>query len=218
MIILRNTALAAALASAAAMTISAPAQAQAVKGVAVVNEEKLLQGSTARAAAEQQIATQYAQDIQVFQQTQQSISAQLKPLIDQFDAERAKPQPNRQVLENLAVQINDLQQQGEATLTRIGQPIALARNYVGEQLSTRIRAAIATVAGRRQVTIVVSEGTTFFASPSIDITNDVIAELNRDTSPIPVVPTPQWLQSKGIGQPGATQPAAQPVTPQPEGR
>lgn len=214
MTILRTTTLGMALATASALTAAAPVQAQAIKGVAVVDEQKVLEGSNAAKAADQQIAQQYAQDIQLFQQTKQSIEAQLKPLYDQFAAEQAKPSPNRQVLENIATQATQLESQGEERLKQIGQPIAISRAYVGEQLSTRIKAAIATVAARRQATIVVSSGSTFYAAPSADITNDVITELNRDTSPIGVVPTAQWLQSKGIGQAGAPAPAV----PQPEGR
>lgn len=211
-----KSALVVALASASAVTVSAPAQAQAIKGVAVVDEAAVVQASTAAKGADQQIATQYAQDIQQYQQLQQSLSGQLKPLYDQANAEQGKPQPNKQVLQQLVSQINEIEGRGEAQLKQVLQPIEIAKAFVAEQLLERVDAATKVVAERRQATVVVTAASTRYKSPSADITNDVIAEMNRNAAPLSVVPTQQWLQSKGLVQ-GGTAPAA-PATPQPEGR
>ena len=200
------------------LALAAPAAAQSRAAPASVDLEKVVQGSTAYTTAISQINTTYAANFQQAQQLQTSAQAQAQPLVQQAQAEQAKPQPNQAALQTLVTQINQIQQQTQAQLQQIGQPIDLAKAYVGSQISDAIQPAVEAVARSRKVGLVVSREAVLFTDPANDLTGDVVAELNRRLPQVSIQPTPQWLQQRGIG---AGQPAAASApapTPQPQGR
>ena len=200
------------------LALAAPAAAQSRAAPASVDLEKVVQGSTAYTTAISQINTTYAANFQQAQQLQTSAQAQAQPLVQQAQAEQAKPQPNQAALQTLVTQINQIQQQTQAQLQQIGQPIDLAKAYVGSQISDAIQPAVEAVARNRKVGLVVSREAVLFTDPASDLTGDVVAELNRRLPQVSIQPTPQWLQQRGIGAGQPAAPSAPAPTPQPQGR
>lgn len=218
---LKRTALmlAAAAVPVTGLGLVAPVAAQSRAAPASVDLQKVVEGSTAYSTAISQINTTYAASFQQAQQLQQSANAQLQPLIQQVQAEQAKPQPNQASLQTLVTQISQIRDQTQAQLQQISQPIDIAKAFVGTQISDAIEPAVQTVARNRKVGLVVSREAVLFVDPANDLTNDVIAELNRTAPQVGIQPTEAWLQQRGLtagGQPAAAAPAA--PTPQPQGR
>ena len=216
---LNALALAFALPATAGLTLSAPLAAQSRGAAGVVDLEKVVQGSTAYSAAINQINTTYAANIQQLQQIQTTANSQLQPIVTQARAEQAKPAPNQSQLQTLQAQANQIQQQAQAQAQQLNQPIEIARAYVADQVSQAIRPAVQRVATNRKVPMVLSAEAALYTDPASDLTNDVIAELNRSLPQVGISPPAEWLQQRGIGaagQPGAA-PAPAP-TPQPQGR
>ena len=92
-------------------------------------------------------------------------------------------------------------QQRRATLQR-------NQNYVLSQISPQLESAYTAILTQRRLHLLMPKSSVMAHSPAVDVTNDVIAQLNRTlTSVATQAPAPQ--------QPGA-QPTTQPA--QPEGR
>ncbi len=204
-------ALAATLPVATGITMTSPAVAQSRNPTASVDLEKVVQGSAAYTAAQTQINTTYAQNLQQLQQLQASTNAQLEPIVTQARAEQAKPTPNTSQLQTLQTQANQIQAQAQSRAQQLNQPIEIARAYIGDQISRAIEPAIAAVARNKKLGMVVSREAVLFAEPASDVTSDVVAELNRSLPQVGIVPPAEWLQQRGI-QTGT--PAA-PAAPQP---
>lgn len=216
---LNALALAFAVPTAAGLTLVAPLAAQSRGAPAMVDLQKVVQASTAYTAGITQINTTYAANIQQLQQLQTTANSQLQPIVTQARAEQAKPAPNQSQLQTLQAQANQIQTQAQEQAQQLNQPIEIARAYVADQVSQAIRPAIQTVARNRKVPMVISAEAALYTDPGSDITNDVVAELNRTLPQVGIVPPAEWLQQRGIGtaaQPGAA-PAPAP-TPQPQGR
>ena len=202
-----------------ALVIAGPVAAQSRGAPASVDLQKVVEGSSAYAAATQQINTTFAPSVTQAQQLQQSAQTQIQPLVQQYQAEQQKPTPNQASLQTLATQITQIRDQTQGQLQQISQPIEIARAYVGSQISDAITPAVATVARNRKVGLVVSREAVLFVDATGDLTNDVIAELNRTLPQVGIQPTPEWLQQRGLTPAGQAQPAPAPApTPQPQGR
>ena len=195
-----------------------PAAAQSRGAPASVDLEKVVQGSTAYSTAINQINSTYAANFQQAQQLQASAQTQVQPLVQQAQAEQAKPQPNQASLQTLVTQINQIQEQTRGQLQQISQPIDIAKAYVGTQISDAIQPAVEAVARNRKVGLVVSREAVLYSDPAADLTADVVAELNRRLPQVSIQPSQAWLQQRGLaaGQPAAAPPAV--PTPQPQGR
>lgn len=210
----KSSALALSLAiGAAAVLAPLPALAQA-RVAASVDLEKVVAGSSAYNAAINQINTTYAANIQQYQQLQQAANNQLTPLVQQAQTEQAKPAPNQAQLQTLSTQINQIRSQTQAQLQQAGQPIEIARAYVADQITQAITPAVQTVARNQKLGMVVSREAALFVDNSNDVTNAVIAELNRSTPQVGITPPAEWLQARGVG---VAAPAPAP-TAQPQGR
>jgi Skp family chaperone for outer membrane proteins len=89
------------------------------------------------------------------------------------------------------------QDQAEQQVAARGQTFERNRAYVLQQIRNRIGPAIEAVQTRRKANIVLEASTTARYSPSLDVTNEVTAELNRTltsiatTAPAQAQQTPQ---------------------------
>ena len=71
------------------------------------------------------------------------------------------------------------QDQAEQQVQTRAQTFERNRNYVLQQIRTKIAPAIDAVQARRRANLVLDASTVAKFSPALDVTNDVIAELNR---------------------------------------
>lgn len=220
--------LAAGLVLSAAPMVAAPVAAQsAVKGVGVVSLPAVMANSNAYKTAEQQRPVTYKAQYDQAEARRQQIAAQLQPMVTKFNTDRQAPNPNRESLQQQAVQIQTIEQNGQRELQQILAPVALSRAYVDEQIEDKLSDAIQAAAKKKGVTLILdpTQGAIIYADAQYNITQDVLNELNVLLPTAQLVPPPGWQpreireqQAAAAAQQAAAQGAAQPAGPAPEGR
>lgn len=206
--------------------VAAPASAQVVKGVGVIDPNVVINGSAAFKAAEAQRPQTYQQYYQQAKTRKDQIDAQIEPLIKKFDADRAAPNPNREDLTKQAAAINQIDQQGERELQQILAPVALSQEYVDEQINEALSKAIENAAKKKQITLILNRatGAVVYRDAAYNINQDVITELDAVLPVAQLVPPPNWLpremreqlarqQAAAGGQPGAAAAGTAPAAP-----
>lgn len=173
---------------------AAPAAAQQLPAsvIAVVDMQRLARDCTAcRAGA----ALLDAQEKQLRDRVRQS-QASLEPERRAVDQAMRAAQGNPDAA--LRQRAASLQAQRIAADQQLGvERTALRRNqaFVRDQISARLRPIVDRLMRDRGANIVVSKGATFALSPALEITDAVLAEINREmttvnaVAPAPVAPT-----------------------------
>lgn len=199
----------------------APAAAQAIKGIAIVNLPAIIGNSNAYKTAEQQRTVTYKPQFDQAETRRSQIQAQLQPLVDKFEADRRAPKPNETALQQQAVQIQQIQESGKRELQQILAPVSLSRAYVEEQISDKLNAAVENAAKKAKVSIVLTPDNVLYADTAYNLNQSVLDELNTLLPSAQLVPPQGWLpramreqQEEAQGQ----QPAQQPAASQSQGR
>ncbi len=208
--------------------VAAPAAAQAVKGIAVVDINSVVANSAAFRVAEQQRPVTYKAQFDQANQRATQMNTQLEPLVKKFEADRQAANPNQQALEQQAATIEQLYQQGQREVSSIMAPAQLSRTYVAEQIGEVLPKALEAAAKKKGVTLVLSPEQIHYADTSYSIDQAVIAELDALLPTAQLVPPAGWLPrqmreqqaaqqaaQQGVGAPGAT---AAPAAPASSGR
>ena len=99
-----------------------------------------------------------------------------------IDALKGK-QPDAALQSRITAFQNKQNQAEQQVQTRV-QTFERNRAYVLQQIRTRIAPAIEAVQARRRANLVLDASQTARFSPSLDVTNDIIAELNRTLTSI----------------------------------
>jgi Skp family chaperone for outer membrane proteins len=205
----------AALLAAAPLALAIPvaAQAQAVEGIAVADIQGAVQKSAAFITAMNQMKTTYATQITTFETRSKALQAEIAPLVTAFQtAQKANtPQATLQTQYNA---IQQKQQAAQAELQRLSAPIARAQGYVEEQIGAKLDAAIKAAMIAKKVNLVLNPQATISYQPSVDITDAVVAELNRTVPTVGITPPAGW-QPGGQGAAPAAPVAPKPTTPTP---
>jgi Skp family chaperone for outer membrane proteins len=204
-----------------------------VPGIAVASMEGAVANSDAyRAAAQQRPATYKA----VYDQAQAravQLDADLKPLIDRFNADRAAKKPDA-VLQPQYVAIQQRQEAAKEEIQQIMYPVALSEAFVVEQLEAKLDAAVRAAMTKGRYSLLLQPQAVVLG-PGYDITPQVVAELNALIPTAQLVPPQGWVprqvreqqaaQAAAAGgpapvAPAGTAPAApRPAAgPQPDGR
>lgn len=214
-----------ALTAGAAVIPAAPAMAQVVRGIGVVNVRAAVANSNAFKTAQTQRQTTYAAQIQQANTRQQQIAQQLQPLYTQAETASRAANPDQAALQRQVTQIRQIEANGQRELQQILQPLALSEAYVQEQITAQLNTAVETVAKRRNITLIFdpTSGSPIYADAAYNMTQDVVNELNRLVPSVQIVPPAGWqprevreAQAAQAAQ-AAPQPAQQP-RPQPQGR
>ena len=176
--------------------------------VAVVNTDRVLRECTACASA---TAALQAQDTN-FQQRRQAL---LAPLQTEEQAQQAEAQriggltgAARTTAENaLRPRIQAFEQRRQSAaqeLQSLQQTFESTRVHVSVQINRALEPIYNQVMTSRGANLIVSTDARLGHSPALDVTNDVLAQLNRALPAVSVTPMPQPA------------PAAQPTQPQPQ--
>lgn len=192
----------------------APAHAQ-VAGIAIANVEQAVAESNAYKAAVTQMRVTYKAQIDAVNARANALQAELKPLVDKFQADQKAATPNRASLQTQYEAIQTKQQSGQAELQRLNEPVALAQAYVEEQIASKLDAAIKTAMTKKKVSLVLQPQAALSFQPTVDITKDIIAELNTTVPSAQINPPAGWRPGGQQAQPAA---AAAPAKPAPQGR
>lgn len=203
-----------ALAAIASPAVTAPVAAQSATKVAVVNLPAVVVNSNAYKTAQTQRQTTYAAQMQQAEARRTQLQTQLQPLVTAFNTARQAANPNQTSLQQQAAQIQQIQQQGQQELQQILAPVALSQAYVEEQIQDQLQTAISNAATAARVQIVLSPDSVLFADNSLNLNEQVLAQLNTLIPNAQLVPPQGWLpreireQQEAATAAQAQQPAA----------
>jgi len=215
-----------------AVGVSAPATAQVRQAIAVVNVEQAIGQSAAAQTAGQQMQVTYKPQIDQINARQTALQTELqqKQTALQTAVQAAGQSPTDAQRTQLQQQYEALQrraQEAQQELQQLNQPIALAREYVLEQIGAKLEDALRAVMTKNRIDLLVKSAAAEAYQPTADVTNLLVQEINTLVPSVGIVPPQGWRpggqqQEGAAGAPPAAgttppPPAAQ-RPPQPEGR
>lgn len=183
---------------AAAVPAAAPAQRIGPAVVAVVDTDRISRECTACRAAAQQLQTQEATLRTRAQALQTQLQTEGQPIQTAVNALNGR-QPDAALQQRItAFQTKERSAQQElATGQRNLQSTQL---NVNQQIGARLVPIITSVAQARGANMAVDRGSALFAAPALDITNDVLTQLNQQLPSVSVTPLPQQQQPQTQGR------------------
>lgn len=181
-----------------ALAKSAPAAAPAagavgVNGIAVANMDAVMLGSAAYKAAGPQRETTYKATIDAAKAKRAALEAQLRPLADKFEKDRAANAPQA----SLQQQYNTIQQleaNGNQELQKIMEPLQVSEMYVREQIEDKIGDAVKAAMTKNSVSLVLRYPTAVVlaSSEAYNLTPAIVNELNALLPSVSVQPPAGW--------------------------
>ena len=183
---------AAALIAASALAAPAVAQRAPAAVVVVVDTDRIGSECTACRSASQQIQ-QREQQLRTRAQTLQTqLEADGKPIQTAINALQGK-QPDA-ALQQRVTAFQTKQRSAEQELANGQRSLQSTQMHVNQQIGTRLRTIISTVAAQRGANLAVSKDATLFSAQTVDITDAVLAQLNQQLPSVSVTPLPQQPQ------------------------
>ena len=200
---------------------AAVASGPVAPGIGIANLEAIVANTNAFRTAAQQRPVTYKPQIDAAETRRKAISAQLQPLVDKFNRDRAAPGAQPAVLQQQAQQIQQLQDSANQELQGLLAPAALSEAYVEEQISDKLNVAIQSAMTKRGVTLLLSPQSVLASSNSYNMNQAILTELNAAIPSAQLVPPAGWeprqlreqraAQAAQAGQtPAAPRAAAQP--------
>jgi Skp family chaperone for outer membrane proteins len=184
---LKSAALSLALGIAA---VPAAAQQLSPPVIVIVDMDRIVNESAAGKTAATEIQTK----ITGLQTRAQTLQTQLKTDEDQIRAGQANKTLAGPALEARVKAYGDRQQAAQQELARLEQDIGRSRQHVIKQINDAAQPIITQVMRTRGASIALAEGATLQHSASLDVTNDVVAQLNtslpRVSTTPPAAPAP----------------------------
>jgi Skp family chaperone for outer membrane proteins len=197
-----------------------------VPGLGVANLDAVIGNSTAFRVAQTQRPTTYKAQIDAAEARRAQISGQLQPLVDRFNRESRAANANTPAaqasLQQQAQTIQRIQQEGQAELQRILEPVALSEAYVQEQIGDKLNAAIQAAMAKRRITLIIAPQSVLAASNAYNMNQAILDELNVAIPQAQLVPPAGWepreVREAKAQQAAQQQPAQPGAAPQPAPR
>ena len=177
---------------AAAVPAAAPAQRIGQAVVAVVDTDRISRECTACRAAAAQMQTQQTTLRTRAQTLQQQIRTQAQPVQTAVNALNGR-QPDAALQQRITA-VQTLERNAQQELATGQQNLQSTQLHVNQQIGQRLIPIIQTVSQARGANLAVDRGNTLFATPALDITNEVLAQLNQQLPSVSVTPLPQQQQ------------------------
>ena len=174
--------------SAALLAVPATAQRLTPTAVAVVDTDRISRECTACRAAQTQLQTQgtaLRTRAQALQTQLQSTGAPIQTAVNALNG-RAPDAALQGRITAFQTQQNNAQQE----IARSEQNFRSTQANVSQQISTRLVPIVNTVSTARGAAVTVDRGNVLFAAPNLDITNEVLAQLNQQLPSVSVTPLP----------------------------
>ena len=213
----------------AAPAAAAPAS-NVVQGIAVANLQAAIANTDAFRVAQQQRPVTYKPQIDQAQARGNALEAQIKPMIDRFNAARQGTMtPALQTqLQTQARAIQELQEKGKQEIQQILLPAALSEAFVNEQIEDKLDQAVQKAMEKSRVSLLLQPNAVLARANAYDLTDEIVAELNALLPTAQLVPPQGWepreireARAQQAAQQAGNRPAAAPAAPagpQPEGR
>ncbi|MEM8697360.1 MAG: OmpH family outer membrane protein [Pseudomonadota bacterium] len=197
------------------LVAATPAHAQA-RGVGVVSVDAAIQQTTAFQAAETQIQSTYATQIQQAQTRAQALQAELLPLQQAAQAAQ-QANPNAQTPPAAVTTFAQRRQAAEQELATLNRPLVLARQYVREQIGIHFNDSLTAAMTASNVDLVLEPNAVAALAPgsAANITPAVTTQLNTRVPSVQAIPPAGWNPGDTLR---AAQQTQQPAAGQPEGR
>jgi Skp family chaperone for outer membrane proteins len=205
-----------------------------VQGIAVANLQAAIANADAFRVAQQQRPVTYKPQLDQAQARGNALEAQIKPMIDRFNAARQGPATPvlQQQLQTQARAIQELQEKGKQEIQQILLPAALSEAFVNEQIEEKLDQAVQKAMEKSRVSLLLQPGAVVARANAYDLTDEIVTELNAALPTAQLVPPQGWepremrearaqQAAQQAPRPAAgTAPAApaRPAGPQPEGR
>jgi Skp family chaperone for outer membrane proteins len=195
-----NKPLLGAAAVALAITFSSAASGQRIGGaiIAVVDTGRVGTECNACRAARQQLQTQVQQAQQRMQQLQTPLQTEETSLQTAVRALAGK-QPDAALQARIKA-FQDKQNSAAQEMANRQRTLQLTEAHVEKQINDRLGPIVNTVMNSRGANIVLPKGATLASAPALDITNDVLAQLNQQLPSVSVTPLPQAQQQQPQGR------------------
>lgn len=204
---------------------AAPSAGPVVAGIGVANLNAAVAASNAYQVAGQQRQTTYKATYDAAQARATQIEAELKGLVDKFNADKAAKKPDA-ILQQSYVAVQQRQERGKEEIRQILMPVMLSEAYVEEQITDKLDQAVQAAMTKRGVSILLQPETVIARANGYEMTPAIIAELNALIPSANLVPPQGWVPrqvreqqaAQQQAQPAAAAPAARPAAPQTDGR
>lgn len=205
---------------------AAPGAGPVVAGIGVANLNAAVAASNAYQVAGQQRQTTYKATYDAAQTRATQIEAELKGLVDKFNADKAAKKPDA-ILQQSYVAVQQRQERGKEEIRQILMPVMLSEAYVEEQITDKLDQAVQAAMTKRGVSILLQPETVIARANGYEMTPAIIAELNALIPSANLVPPQGWVPrqvreqqaaQQQQAQPAAAAPAARPAAPQTDGR
>lgn len=205
---------------------AAPGAGPVVAGIGVANLNAAVAASNAYQVAGQQRQTTYKATYDAAQARATQIEAELKGLVDKFNADKAAKKPDA-ILQQSYVAVQQRQERGKEEIRQILMPVMLSEAYVEEQITDKLDQAVQAAMTKRGVSILLQPETVIARANGYEMTPAIIAELNALIPSANLVPPQGWVPrqvreqqaaQQQQAQPAAAAPAARPAAPQTDGR
>lgn len=181
-----------AAAVAALVPAAAPAQRLNPAVVAVVDTQRVFSECTACVAANTQLQGQLNQLRTRAQQLGQPLQTEAQSIQQAVNALNGKD-PDA-ALQQRITSLQSRQTTANQEIQQSEQNLRSTQAHVAQQISQRLNPIINQVMQTRGATVVVDKGNTLAVSPSLDVTGDVLAQLNQQLPSVSVTPLPQQQQ------------------------
>lgn len=213
----------------AAPAAAAPAS-NVVQGIGVANLQVAIANTDAYRVASQQRPVTYKPQLDQAQARGNALEAQIKPMIDRFNAARqaANTPALQQQLQTQARAIQELQEKGKQEIQQILLPAALSEAFVNEQIEDKLDQAVQKAMEKSRVSLLLQPNAVLARANAYDLTDEIVAELNALLPTAQLVPPQGWepreireARAQQAAQQAGNRPAAAPAAPagpQPEGR
>ena len=173
------------------LTIPAAASAQKIGGavIAVVDTDRISRECTACRAAAQQLQTQ-GNTLRTRAQTLQTqLQTQGQPIQTAVNALNGK-QPDAALQARINA-FNTQERNAQQEIATGQRTLQSTQLHVNQQIGRQLIPIVQSVASARGATVAVDRGSTLYAAPALDITNEVLAQLNQRLPSVSVTPLPQ---------------------------
>jgi outer membrane protein len=166
--------------------------------ILIVDTDRVVTECTACRAAQAALQTQLQQAQQFAQQLAQPLQTEGQAIETAVRALNGKPADA--ALQQRATAFQTRQNQANQQINQREQSIRSTQAHVNQQIGERLIPIIESVRASRRATIVLSKGSTLASDNAVDVTQDVLAQLNQQLPSVSITPMPQQQAPAGQTQ------------------
>ena len=182
----------------AALFAAGSADAQTA-GIATVSPDVAILSAKAFAAANTQISTTYKSQLDQAAAQDTTLNTQIRTLIDtnkDGQISQAELTAGQNATGTIGAQVKAAQTRAQPAIDQLREPAVKAQAYALEQIALKYDPALQAVARQKNASIVLTPNAVEYAPPATDITQAVVAELDRSTPTVPITAPANWQPSQ----------------------